>query len=85
MTGSINKEHRVIERHWKQREKEIERVVKNTVGLYGDMQVIIGGQIPEISTLELDGDDTRQLPDSQWFWQMEGNNTELDTEIAAEK
>jgi hypothetical protein len=51
-----------MERHWKQREKEIERVVKNTVGLYGDMQGIIGGQIPAIPALELDGESVRQLP-----------------------
>ena len=52
-----------MERHWKQREKEIERVVKNTVGLYLDMQGIIGGQIPAIPALELDGKDTKQLQD----------------------
>ena len=43
-----------MEKHWKQREKEIDRVVKNTAGLYGDMQGIIGGQIPVIPALELD-------------------------------
>ena len=53
-----------MEKHWKQREKQIERVVKNTAGLYGDMQGIIGGQIPAIPALELDGEDTRQLPDN---------------------
>jgi hypothetical protein len=52
-----------MERHWKQREKEIERVVKNTVGLYGDMQGIIGGQIPAIPALELDEETAKQLPD----------------------
>ena len=40
-------------------EKEIERVVKNTVGLYGDMQGIIGGQIPVIPALELDEEETK--------------------------
>jgi len=63
MQDQLNKERRVMERHWKQREKEIERVVKNTVGLYGDMQGIIGGQIPAIPALELDEDTTRQLSD----------------------
>ena len=52
-----------MERHWKQREKEIERVVKNTVALYGDMQGIIGGQIPTIPALELDSEAAKQLPD----------------------
>jgi hypothetical protein len=52
-----------MEKHWKQREKEINRVVKNTVGLYGDMQGIIGGQIPAIPALELDDEAAKQLPD----------------------
>ena len=51
-----------MEKHWKQRSKEIDRVIKNTVGLYGDMQGIIGGQIPSIPALELDGDEVKQLP-----------------------
>lgn len=63
MQDQLNKERRAMERHWKQREKEIERVVKNTVGLYGDMQGIIGGQIPAIPALELDEEDPKQLPD----------------------
>lgn len=63
MQDQLNKERRVMERHWKQREKEIERVVKNTVGLYGDMQGIIGGQIPVIPALELDDEEPIQLPD----------------------
>jgi hypothetical protein len=62
MQDQLNRERRAMERHWKQREKEIERVIKNTVGLYGDMQGIIGGQIPAIPALELDAEDSRQLP-----------------------
>jgi len=63
MQDQLNRERRAMERHWKQREKEIERVVKNTVGLYGDMQGIIGGQIPAIPALELDDEAGRQLLD----------------------
>jgi len=63
MQDQLNRERRAMEKHWKQREKEIERVVKNTVGLYGDMQGIIGGQIPAIPALELDGETAKQLPD----------------------
>ena len=73
MQDQLNRERRAMERHWKQREKEIERVVKNTVGLYGDMQGIIGGQIPTIPALELDGDATKQLP--------EGSDTETSTDV----
>jgi hypothetical protein len=62
MQDQLNRERRAMERQWKQREKEIERVIKNTVGLYGDMQGIIGGQIPAIPALELDEETARQLP-----------------------
>ena len=63
MQDQLNRERRAMERQWKQREKEIERVVKNTVGLYGDMQGIIGGQIPVIPALELDDAEPKQLPE----------------------
>ncbi|MEN8809117.1 MAG: DUF2130 domain-containing protein, partial [Desulfobacterales bacterium] len=62
MQDQLNKERRAMEKHWKQREKEIDRVVKNTAGLYGDMQGIIGGQIPAIPALELDDKTAKQLP-----------------------
>jgi hypothetical protein len=63
MQEQLNRERRAMEKQWKQREKQIERVVKNTAGLYGDMQGIIGGRIPAIPALELDDETTKQLPD----------------------
>ncbi len=66
MQNQLNQERRAMEKYWKQREKQIERVVKNTVGLYGDMQGIIGGQIPVIPALELDEDDIKQLGTGQF-------------------
>ena len=63
MQDQVNRERRAMEKQWKEREKQIERVIKNTVGLYGDMQGIIGGKIPEIPALELDATALRRLPD----------------------
>jgi hypothetical protein len=63
MQDLLNKERRAMERIWKQREKEIRRVIRNTAGLYGDMQGIIGGQIPAIPALELDREPARRLPE----------------------
>ena len=34
----------------------MERVINNTVGLYGDMQGVIGGLIPTIDALELESE-----------------------------
>ena len=53
MQEQVNRERRAMEKNWKEREKQIERVIKNTTGLYGDMQGIIGGVIPSIPALEL--------------------------------
>lgn len=54
LQDQLQRERRAMEKNWKEREKQIERVIKNTVGLYGDMQGIIGGQIPTIEALELE-------------------------------
>ncbi|MGJ8725282.1 MAG: DUF2130 domain-containing protein [Roseibacillus sp.] len=62
MQLQIIREKRAMEKQWKEREKQIERVVKNTVGLYGDMQGIIGGQIPSIPALELDDENASDDP-----------------------
>ncbi|MEI6076193.1 MAG: DUF2130 domain-containing protein [Verrucomicrobiota bacterium] len=63
MQSQIQKERRAMEAQWKEREKQIERVIKNTVGLYGDMRGIIGGQIPIIQALELGAAEIKALPD----------------------
>jgi len=67
MQDQLNRERRSMERQWKHREKELERVIKNTAGLYGDMQGIIGGQIPAIPALELDEGEIKQLPINSEF------------------
>ena len=63
MQDQVNKERRAMEKQWKEREKQIERVIKNTVGLYGDMQGIIGGQIPLIHLLEFESEAARNIPE----------------------
>lgn len=43
-----------MEKIWSKREKEIERVVKNTTGFYGDLEGIMGASVlPAIEALEL--------------------------------
>jgi hypothetical protein len=38
LKDELEKEKRAMERLWAQREKQLERVMKNTAGMYGDMQ-----------------------------------------------
>ncbi len=54
-----------MERIWKQREKEIDRVMKSTAGLYGDLRGIIGGQIAIIPALELEPGPAPMLPEPE--------------------
>lgn len=51
----LARERRAMEKLWKEREKQIERVITNTVGMYGEMSGILGGSLPEIPALSLEG------------------------------
>jgi hypothetical protein len=55
MQDQLARERRAMERLWREREKQIERVVTNTVGMYGEMRGLIGSSLPEIPALALDG------------------------------
>ena len=43
-----------MERIWNEREKQIERVLANTAGMYGEVRGILGSTLPPIPALELD-------------------------------
>ncbi len=51
MQTDLLSEKRAMQRIWSKREKEIDRMINNTSGLYGDMQGIIA--LPTIENLEL--------------------------------
>ena len=53
MKEDLDKEKRAMTTIWAKREKQIERVIMNTAGMYGDMQGIIGASMPEIKMLEI--------------------------------
>jgi len=53
MKQDLDREKMVTEKLWAKREKQITKVINNTVKMYGDMQGIIGASLPEIKSLEL--------------------------------
>ena len=58
MQDELDKEKRAMERLWSAREKQLRRVIDNTARLYGDMQGLIGSQLPKVDYLELgDGEE----------------------------
>jgi len=50
----IAAERRAMEKQWKEREKQLERVMLNTARLYGEMRGIVGQSIACVPALELD-------------------------------
>ena len=56
MQEQLNKEKRAYARLWKEREKQIERIIENTAGMYGDVRGLIGSAVPEIQALTLEDD-----------------------------
>lgn len=53
MQKDLNAEKRAMEKIWSKREKQIDRVIKNTIRMYGDMQGIVGAALPQIKMMEL--------------------------------
>jgi hypothetical protein len=44
-------ERRIAERRWARREKQIQKVISNTSGMYGDLQGLIGSSLQNIPAL----------------------------------
>ena len=57
MNNQLTKEKRAMKKIWKEREKQIERVVINTSGMYGDFKGLIGSALSDIESLELTFED----------------------------
>ncbi|MGB5442711.1 MAG: DUF2130 domain-containing protein [Gammaproteobacteria bacterium] len=57
MQEQLNKEKRAYARLWKEREKQIDRIIENTAGMYGDVRGLIGAAVPEIKALSLEADE----------------------------
>lgn len=58
MQSELEREKRSMQSIWNRRQKEIERVVKGTTSLYGDIKGIFGSSLPSVHALELtEGDE----------------------------
>lgn len=62
MKEDLDKEKRAALKNWSKREKQLEKVITSTAGMYGEMQGIIGASLPEIKLLDHDtGSDKIEL------------------------
>ncbi|MDE5446545.1 DUF2130 domain-containing protein [Bradyrhizobium hipponense] len=63
MQSELQEERRIAERRWAKREKQIQRVIANTSGMYGDLQGLIGTSLQAIPALMAStGEDERINP-----------------------
>ena len=51
MDEGLRKERLAFEKIWSEREKQIKKVIANTVGMYGDLSGLVA--LPQIKKLEL--------------------------------
>jgi hypothetical protein len=52
MQEGLTKEKNVTQKLWKEREKQIEKVIQNTIDMYGSVRGIAGNAVGEIKQLE---------------------------------
>ncbi len=65
MQEALNKEKNAMYRIWNEREKQLNKVILNTTGLYGSIKGIAGNAIGSVQQLELPGgDEFDELGDS---------------------
>jgi hypothetical protein len=56
MQNDLISEKNAMKRIWNQREKQIEKVINNTTGMYGSIRGIAGNAIQSVKALELDNE-----------------------------
>lgn len=55
MKNALESEKRAMQRIWKEREKQIDKVINNTIDMYGSIKGIAGNAIQSVKALELPG------------------------------
>ena len=55
LKDDLEVEKRAIQRTWAKREKQLERAISQTAGMYGDLQGIVGRTLPAIGQLTMPG------------------------------
>lgn len=53
MQTQINKERKVFENQWSEREQLVHQIIKNASGMHGDLKGLIGASLPELEALKL--------------------------------
>ena len=87
MKNDLDSEKKFFIKNWSKREKEIERVVLNTSGMYGDLEGIAGANtLPRVESLELpEGDNEVAAPASSKKVSSKKTKTAITESVVADK
>ena len=61
MKMALDSEKRAMARIWKEREKQIEKVITNTIDMHASIRGIAGNAIQAVKALELPGEDLEDV------------------------
>jgi hypothetical protein len=61
MKAALEGEKRAMQRIWKEREKQIDKVTTNTIDMYGSIRGIAGSAVQTVQALELPGGSVGEL------------------------
>ena len=63
MKHDLEREKRAYTKLWAMREKQLQQVIDNTIGMHGDLQGIVGKELSEIRGLDMlpDGSVAKEL------------------------
>ena len=64
MKSELDREKRAMQRIWKEREKQLDKVLLSTAEMYGSVRGIAGNAIQPMKALELPGEEDEELFDS---------------------
>jgi hypothetical protein len=53
LRNDLQREKNAMAKIWKQREKQLEKVLDNTIGMYGSIKGIAGNAIGDVKALEI--------------------------------
>jgi hypothetical protein len=57
MKTDLDTERRGVQRYWAKRDKELETLARSSIGMYGDLQGILGAALPTVAELALPAGD----------------------------
>lgn len=65
LRDDLEKEKQLYTKMWQKREKQIQRVIDNTLGMHGDLHGLMGASLPEIGSIEMTMVETLEEVDSK--------------------